>query len=216
VIYDEQRLFSEAFAEALRQAGVEAVATFSWAEAAAVVQRDAPDLVVINVRPRPATAFNLVTWIRLCSPATRIVCLDADDRNVLRACMKAGTAVVMSKRQPLRELVESLLGQPSSEPTSPRKARTVATGRSQRQQIKAPLAAQFLTRREMDVLRLLVAAESTKNIARRLGVTVPTARGYIQSTFTKLGVHSRVEAVTYAVVHAVVDLEGTANFGAPG
>jgi two-component system nitrate/nitrite response regulator NarL len=45
---------------------------------------------------------------------------------------------------------------------------------------------------------------STSAIAESLGISVATTRGYIQSTFTKLGVHSRVEAVTYAVRHGVV------------
>jgi DNA-binding CsgD family transcriptional regulator len=67
-----------------------------------------------------------------------------------------------------------------------------------------PLATQFLTNREREVLGLLVSAQSTARIADELGISLTTARGYVQSILAKLGVHSRVEAVAYAVQHCVV------------
>ena len=69
------------------------------------------------------------------------------------------------------------------------------------------MSAQFLTARERQVLRLLVVGESTQGIARRLGVTRSTARSHVQSLLGRLAVHSRVEAVRYALSHDLVDLE---------
>jgi two-component system nitrate/nitrite response regulator NarL len=54
------------------------------------------------------------------------------------------------------------------------------------------------------VLQLLAMAKSTERIATEMGISVTTTRGYIQAILEKLGVHSRVEAVTYAVRHSVV------------
>lgn len=56
---------------------------------------------------------------------------------------------------------------------------------------------QQLTRREAEVLALLCAGAPAKAIAERLFISLPTARKHIQSILTKLGVHSRLEAVAY-------------------
>jgi PAS domain S-box-containing protein len=56
-----------------------------------------------------------------------------------------------------------------------------------------------LTRREYDVLRLLAEGRSAKDIAEELYISWPTARKHIQNILTKLGLHSKLEAVTYAI-----------------
>jgi len=52
-----------------------------------------------------------------------------------------------------------------------------------------------LTPRERDVVSLLVAGSSTRDIASRTGLTVSTVNTYLKRIFSKLGVHSRVELV---------------------
>lgn len=52
-----------------------------------------------------------------------------------------------------------------------------------------------LTPRERDVVALLVAGSSTRDIAARTGLTVSTVNTYLKRIFSKLGVHSRVELV---------------------
>jgi PAS domain S-box-containing protein len=56
-----------------------------------------------------------------------------------------------------------------------------------------------LTRREYDVLRLLAEGRSAKDIAEELYISWSTARKHIQNMLTKLGLHSKLEAVTYAM-----------------
>jgi two-component system nitrate/nitrite response regulator NarL len=55
-----------------------------------------------------------------------------------------------------------------------------------------------LTTRENEVLEGLMDGESTKQLAARLGVSRATARTHVQSVLTKLGAHSRLEAVALA------------------
>ena len=55
-----------------------------------------------------------------------------------------------------------------------------------------------LTRREVDVLRLLAEGLNTAHAAERLRVSRPTIRNHVQNIFGKLGVHSRLEAVARA------------------
>jgi PAS domain S-box-containing protein len=63
----------------------------------------------------------------------------------------------------------------------------------------APTAA--LSRRELDVLRLMTQGLNTAALAERLGLSRATVRNHAQSIFAKLGVHSRLEAVAYAARH---------------
>jgi PAS domain S-box-containing protein len=55
-----------------------------------------------------------------------------------------------------------------------------------------------LSRRESEILRLMAAGANTKVLAERLHVSPATVRNHAQNIFTKLGVHSRLEAVAWA------------------
>jgi PAS domain S-box-containing protein len=65
----------------------------------------------------------------------------------------------------------------------------------------APDEATTLTRRELEVLRLMASGANTKALAERLHVSPATIRNHAQNIFAKLGVHSRLEAVAYATQH---------------
>lgn len=58
-----------------------------------------------------------------------------------------------------------------------------------------------LTRRELEILRLLTEGLNTAGAADRLHVSRATVRNHVQNIFAKLGVHSRLEAVAYATRH---------------
>jgi len=61
-----------------------------------------------------------------------------------------------------------------------------------------------LTRRELDILRLMVAGASTRAMADRLHVSPATVRNHVQHILEKLGVHSRLEAAAYATRRGLV------------
>jgi DNA-binding NarL/FixJ family response regulator len=61
-----------------------------------------------------------------------------------------------------------------------------------------------LTRRELEVLRLLATGVNTKGAAEKLHVSPATVRNHVQNIFGKLGVHSRLEAVAYANRHRLL------------
>jgi PAS domain S-box-containing protein len=68
----------------------------------------------------------------------------------------------------------------------------------------APAAASALTRREVEVLRLMAQGANTKAAAEKLHVSPSTIRNHAQNMFGKLGVHSRLEAVAYAMRHKLL------------
>ncbi len=61
-----------------------------------------------------------------------------------------------------------------------------------------------LTRREIEILRLLAAGASTRAMAERLHVSPATVRNHVQHILEKLGVHSRLEAAAYATRRGLV------------
>ena len=76
------------------------------------------------------------------------------------------------------------------------------------ERLQAPSAppdeATALTRRELEVLRLMAGGANTKVLAERLQVSRATVRNHAQNIFAKLGVHSRLEAVAYATQHRLL------------
>ena len=62
-----------------------------------------------------------------------------------------------------------------------------------------------LTPRESDVLAYLAKGYGTDNIAQALFIAPNTVRNHIQNIFQKLQIHSRAEAVAYAIKYGLVD-----------
>lgn len=58
-----------------------------------------------------------------------------------------------------------------------------------------------LTRRELEILRLMRSGANTKTMAAKLNVSPATVRNHVQNIFGKLAVHSRLEAVAHASAH---------------
>src|SRR5262245_39742534 len=61
-----------------------------------------------------------------------------------------------------------------------------------------------LTRRELEILRLVAGGADTKAVAERLHVSPATVRNHVQNIMGKLGVHSRLQAVAYATTHRLL------------
>ena len=61
-----------------------------------------------------------------------------------------------------------------------------------------------LTRREIEIVRLMTSGANTKTMAERLHVSPATVRNHVQNIFGKLGVHSRLEAVAHVTNHGLL------------
>ena len=103
------------------------------------------------------------------------------DVRVLEARGPAGTLLIYLIRDATatRELLRQVDGQFHAPSTPPSRATT-------------------LTRRELEVLRLIAGGANTRRLAERLHVSPATIRNHAQNIFAKLGAHSRLEAVAFA------------------
>jgi DNA-binding NarL/FixJ family response regulator len=68
-----------------------------------------------------------------------------------------------------------------------------------------------LTEREAEVVGLVARGLQTKQVARRLGISIKTADRHIQNSYRKIGVSTRAAATLFAMEHALVSLKGPAG-----
>lgn len=83
-------------------------------------------------------------------------------------------------------------------PNDPGDSSRVSNPASDRQPASVDSARSLLTRREIEVLRLLAEGLSTRALADELSISVATVRSHVESVLQKLGVHSRLQAVIVA------------------
>jgi two-component system, NarL family, nitrate/nitrite response regulator NarL len=201
LICDTHRLFGESFANALRGEGARVTVTSGPTETLAAIGRRPVDRVVMDVRFAEGLGLAAIRHVRNTWPLTHVSGVGTDDPELVRSAIDAGAHVLLSKKRPLSELVHTVIRASRGPATIDDAGPSPCSGSARRDY---PLAAQFLTNREREVLRLLVSAQPTDRIADQLGISVTTTRGYLQSILEKFGVHSRVEALAYAIEHSVV------------
>ena len=105
------------------------------------------------------------------------------------------------------EEARGILSELGAVPASAR-ADAIAAELAQRRSI-APAYPAGLTQREAEVLGLLAAGHSNKEIASMLFLSVRTVERHITTIYRKIGAHRRTEASAYALRHGLADIEGT-------
>lgn len=213
LICDDHRLFAQALAVVLRARGHEVVACVTTPDDAisAVVTGDVDvclmDLHFPDLHLPDKSAVEAMAEIVARSPRTRVVVLTgSSDPAELSRAIHAGARGLAAKDDEIHRVMDTMervfegdvvLGSPvlrAGVPFPPRPA------------IDTNALTRFLTRREREVLERLVAGQSTAEVARAMGVRYSTARTHIQNTLTKLGVHSKLEAVAFAISNRVVPI----------
>ncbi len=216
LIADEYRLFAEAIRSVLEEEGIEVVGIATTAqEVVAASQRDQPDLILHGLAQEGSEWATTGRRIREKSPSTKIVALTElrDPRHAADA-MRAGFHGCLTKDIPIAKLFTAIRAALDGQVVlSPRMVRSAFDARPPDVRAAALLAEQ-ITPRERDVLSLLVQGASGDEVARRLRVSPNTVRTHVQSIFTKLGVHSRLEATAFAVRYGLV-AAGTQTARAP-
>lgn len=82
---------------------------------------------------------------------------------------------------------------------------TIRSGRPQAaSQLNDSIDRSTLTRREMEVLRLIVSGKSNREIAELLKISIGTVKYHVNGIFSKLGVRDRTQAATAALLHGII------------
>jgi DNA-binding NarL/FixJ family response regulator len=199
LVVDDHRTFAELLAGALQAAGMAVLGTaHSAAQAVAMAQDLQPDVVVMDLQMPRHDGLTATRRVREVAPLT-VVAAVSDHRDpewVVRAT-QAGASAFIPKDCSLAEMLDTLTrvraGQMLIAPSTFSSAPTHGTRPAPVSEV--PLQ---LTRREREVLDCLGAGMQVKAIARVLGITLQTCRGYVKSLHAKLGVRSQLEAVVRA------------------
>lgn len=198
VLCDDNRLLGEALASVLEARGHQIAAiTTRAADLVAAVTTHRPDACLLDLRLPDGSGLDAARVIRRTHPDVKIVVLSClDDPALLPDAKKIGVAGFLRKDLKADAILAALDviggGETAFGPeySSQADSRTMAPAR------EAPLG--VLTPREAQVLRRIVAGQSTRQMAREMGVATSTLRSYIKNVLTKLGAHSRLEAAAIA------------------
>jgi DNA-binding NarL/FixJ family response regulator len=177
------------------------------AEAVAAVDRDAPDVVLMDLRMPGVDGPTATARITAAHPQVAVLVLTtyADDASIVGA-LRAGARGYLTKDAGRTEIATAIRAVASGQSTFDATvgARLVAQLAGGTAPAAAPVSAgpeplrtRFpdLTPREADVLERIAAGRSNPEIAAELFLTVPTVKSYVNQVFAKLGVRTRAEAV---------------------
>jgi two-component system, NarL family, nitrate/nitrite response regulator NarL len=203
VLGDDHAVFVKSLASALIRQGFRVPAVSrSLTGTIEAVRHHRPDICLLGRRFSDGDGVTAIRHFIAVSPATRILILEADgDTGAMRQALQRGAAGYVPKTWGVRKLAQAL--ERVIDGAVVLDAPQAISGGSEVSEARR-LAA-HLTARERECLALLVEGLDTPAMTVRLGVSTTTVRSHVQALLTKLGVHSRGEAATFAVRYDLVD-----------
>jgi two-component system NarL family response regulator len=213
LIADDQALFRRGLYVVLgTEDHIEVVAEAeNGEEAVAKTIELAPDVVLMDVRMPRINGIEAARQINLEAPTTKILMLTvSDEEDDLYEAIKAGANGYLLKEISVEEVAEAIRavvqGQSLISPSMASKLlnefNSLAKKAEERQQYPAPA----LTSRELEVLKLVAKGMSNREIADELYISENTVKNHVRNILEKLHLHSRMEAVIYAVKERLLDI----------
>jgi DNA-binding NarL/FixJ family response regulator len=209
LLVDDHQLLTGALSQMLaREVDIHVVGIAGSVAEAKSLARERLDVVLMDYRLPDGTGAEATRAIKARWPAARIVMLTAlnDDETVLES-IQAGADGYLTKDKAVEEVVTAVRAAHAGETLLPRSvivgiAQRVVAARDRgadRRQVEP------LTPRELEVLRALTEGLSTPEICERLYIAPNTLRTHVQNIMGKLRVHSKLEAVAFALRNHLVE-----------
>jgi DNA-binding NarL/FixJ family response regulator len=167
-------------------------------EGIAAVEKDRPDVVLMDLRMPEIEGVEAITELRRRDQNVRVLVLTnyEEDEYILRA-MQAGAMGYLLKNTPQEEIIHAVdMVNHNQRCVSPEIAKRLTEA----------VAREELTQRELEVLNLAAGGLTNKGIAEHLFISAKTARNHVASCLLKLGASDRTEAVTTAVRRGLIRL----------
>lgn len=155
-----------------------------------------PDLALVDLKMPGLSAVETIRGLGTRVPGIRVLVFTSfGEDSLIRATLDAGATGFLIKDALKDDLVRAIrsvaAGQPYLAPAAQRQLMELLR--------KPPVLREELTARETDVLRLIAAGLSNKQIARKLDLTEGTVKGYVSQILAKLRLEDRTQAALYAV-----------------
>jgi len=211
LVVDDVPLFRAGLASALRDAGFEVVAEAGGGEAAVTAAEEhQPDLVLLDILMPGISGLEVVEKISAVAPGVKVILLTASESEEdLLVGVKAGARGYVTKDAPFDDLVGALNavdnGGAAVSPNMAGKLLDV-TRQLLRHQELLQSRKPVLTGREIEVLSLVAQGQTSRQIGTLLFISENTVKNHIRNILDKLGLHSRNEAVLYAIRENLISL----------
>jgi DNA-binding NarL/FixJ family response regulator len=212
LVVDDQELFRRGLVMLLGlEPGIEVVGEASdGVEGTNFATSDAPDVVLLDVRMPKRSGIEACLAIKDAVPSAKIIMLTVSDEEAdLYEAVKSGAAGYLLKDSSIEEVAQAVRvvadGQSLISPSMAVKLidEFKQMSRPEREHVPGGLR---LTERELEVLRLVAKGMNNREIARQLYISENTVKNHVRNILEKLQLHSRMEAVMYAVREKLLDL----------
>jgi DNA-binding NarL/FixJ family response regulator len=203
IVLDEQPLWLEAMEHLLNRAGMRVVAkTTNANEALDLVAAHEPDILLADygVTSGDLDAVECLRRARELHPQLKCVVLSAsNDPRQIEAAFAAGASAFCVKTAAQGDLMAAIRQTFELSIYLARPSVAVPAERV------LPADAQQLTRRELEILRLVADGHSNAQLARMLWVTEQTVKFHLSNIYRKLDVANRTEASRWAQRHGLLE-----------
>jgi DNA-binding NarL/FixJ family response regulator len=181
-------------------------------EAVTLATDTTPDIVLMDVRMPRRSGIEATSAIKETVPSTKIVMLTmSDDEGDLYDAIKAGAVGYLLKSIPPHEVADAIRavagGQSLINPSMASKLITEFASMARQTDDRPRVPLPHLTARELEVLKLVAKGKANRDIARQLFISENTVKNHVRNILDKLQLHSRMEAVMYAVREGLFDIE---------
>jgi two-component system NarL family response regulator len=212
LVVDDVPLFRAGLTSALNDAGFSVVGEADSAERA-VAQSEAlqPDMVLLDVLMPGLSGLEVVEKITAVAPGANVVLLTgSESEEDLLTALKAGARGYLVKDTPFPDLVASIksvdAGGAALSPLMAGKLFDVCRQLLRHQEL-LQARKPTLTGRELEVLQFVARGHTSREIGSLLYISENTVKNHIRNILDKLGLHSRNEAVLYAVRENLISID---------
>ena len=170
-----------------------------------------PDIVLMDVRMPKRGGIDACTAIHETVPSAKIIMLTISDEEAdLYDAIKAGAMGYLLKEISIEEVASAIRavhgGQSLISPSMASKLLTEFASMIKRSNDRQQVPTPRLTDREMEVLKLVAKGLNNRDIAKQLFISENTVKNHIRNILEKLQLHSRMEAVVYAVREKLLEI----------
>jgi DNA-binding NarL/FixJ family response regulator len=172
-----------------------------------------PDVVLMDVRMPGVDGIEATRRIAEKVPTAKILMLTvSDEEEDLYEAIKAGATGYLLKEVSIEEVAPAaravVAGQSLISPSMASKLLGEFSNLAKRAEERSSVPTPRLTERELEVLRLVAQGKSNREIAGDLYISENTVKNHVRNILEKLHLHTRMEAVMYAVREKLLDIPG--------
>jgi two-component system sensor histidine kinase NreB len=213
LLVDDHASFREGVASMLRvQPDIEVVGQAgSLSEAREALASGPPvDVAVVDLGLPDGFGAEIISSLRVANPRAQALILSAsEDRAEVARAVELGAAGLLHKASSMAEIVDAVRRLGAGETILPLGEVVELlrfAGSRKEEEKEAHRALESLTDREREILALLAEGLDAAEISARLHISAKTERNHVARILSKLGAHSRLQAVIFAARHGAVEI----------